>query len=102
MGPSSLDRLREFLAQLPPKSQALLMREFERAIENGGADAAIANIVLAELRKIVRASDDATPRTDDPARLMFEPVEPFLIEGSGAVRPGQVRRSSLMPVWMWL
>lgn len=103
MGPSSLERLREFLAQLPPKSQALLMREFERAIERGGEDATIANIVLAELRKIVRAPDDnVTPRTDDPARLLFTPVEPFLIEGTGAVRPGQIRRSSLMPVWMWL
>lgn len=79
------------------------MREFERAIERGGDDAVVANIVLAELRKIVRASDDNnTPRTDDPARLLFEPTEPFLIEGTSAVRPGQIRRSSLMPVWMWL
>ncbi|MBN9603544.1 MAG: hypothetical protein J0G33_11505 [Afipia felis] len=103
MGPSSLERLREFLAQLPPKSQALLMREFERAIERGGEDATIANIVLAELRKIVRAPDEnAAPRTDDPARLLFTPVESFLIEGTGAVRPGQIRRSSLVPVWLWL
>ncbi|WP_454002969.1 hypothetical protein [Afipia felis] len=103
MGPSSLERLREFLAQLPPQSQALLMREFERAIERGGDDAVVAHIVLAELRKIVRAPDeDITPRTDDPARLLFVPLEPFLIEGTDAVRPGQIRRSSLMPVWTWL
>ena len=103
MGPKSLERLKEFLAQLPPKSQALLMREFERAIERGGDDAIVANIVLAELRKIVRAPDEnTTPRTDDPARLLFTPVEPFLIEGTGAVSPGQIRRTSLAPVWMWL
>jgi len=103
MGPKSLDRLREFLAQLPPKSQALLMREFERAIERGGDDAVVGNIVLAELRKIVRAPDEnTTPRTDDPVRLLFMPVEPFLIEGTGAVRPGQIRRTSLVPTWMWL
>lgn len=103
MGPKSLERLKEFLAQLPPKSQALLMREFERAIERGGDDAVVGNIVLAELRKIVRAPDEnTTPRTDDPARLLFTPVESFLIEGTGAVRPGQIRRSSLTPVWMWL
>ena len=33
MSQSSIERLREYLGQLPPKAQALLMREFERAIE---------------------------------------------------------------------
>ena len=31
MGQTSIERLREYLGQLPPASQALLMREFERA-----------------------------------------------------------------------
>jgi hypothetical protein len=33
---------------------------------------------------------------------LFRPLEPFLVEGNAAVRPGQVRRSSLLPVWQWL
>ena len=53
MGQTSNERLREYLAQLPPQSQALLMREFERAIERG-EDAMVATFVLEELRKIVR------------------------------------------------
>ena len=102
MGQTSIERLREYLAQLPPQAQALLMREFERAIERG-EDAVVANFVLEELRKIVRGTDEeARPRTDDPARLLFRPLEPFLIEGNFPGRPGQIRRASLPPVWQWL
>lgn len=95
------ERLRDYLAQLPPRSQALLMREFERALERG-EDTVVAAFVLGELRKIVRESDDAQPRTDDPARLLFRSLEPFLTDGSTPVRPGQIRRTSLLPVWQWL
>ena len=45
MSQATIERLREFLAQLPPQSQALLMREFERAIERG-EDASVATFVL--------------------------------------------------------
>src|ERR1700761_7419244 len=102
MNQASNERLREYLAQLPPQSQALLMREFERAIERG-EDAVVATFVLEQLRQIVRGSDAPTrPRTDDPARLAFRPLEPFLIEGNFPRRPGQIRRASLLPLWQWL
>ena len=102
MSQTSTERLREYLAQLPPQSQALLMREFERAIERG-EDASVATFVLEQLRKIVRGTDEETrPRTDDPARLVFRPLEPFLVEGNFPRRPGQIRRASLLPVWQWL
>src|ERR1700704_87998 len=82
MSQTSNERLRDYLGQLPPQSQALLMREFERAIERG-EDAAVANFVLEQLRKIVRGTDEETgPRTNDPARLLFGPLEPFLVEGN--------------------
>jgi hypothetical protein len=102
MGQTSTERLRDYLAQLPPQSQALLMREFERAIERG-QDTTVATFVLEQLRKIVRGTDEqARPRTDNPARLLFSPLEPFLIEGNVPLRPGQIRRASLTPVWQWL
>ena len=104
MSQTSTERLRDYLAQLPPQSQALLMREFERAIERG-EDTAVATFVLEQLRKIVRGTeedDEARPRTDDPARLLFRPLEPFLVESNFPVRPGQIRRASLLPVWQWL
>jgi hypothetical protein len=102
MSQTSTERLKDYLAQLPPQAQALLMREFERAIERG-EDTAVATFVLEQLRKVVRGTDEETrPRTDDPARLVFRPLEPFLVEGNSPVRPGQVRRASLLPVWQWL
>lgn len=102
MGQTSIERLRDYLVQLPPQSQALLMREFERAIERG-EDTTVATFVLEQLRQIVRGSEDETrPRVDDPARLLFRPLEPFLIEANVPPRPGQIRRSSLLPVWQWL
>ncbi len=98
----SIERLREYLEALPPSAQALLMREFERSIERGD-DATVANFVLSELRKIVRApSEDLTARTDDPMRLVFRPLERFLVDNVPSIRPGQIRRTSLGPVWVWL
>src|SRR6266849_4161734 len=102
MSQTSTERLRDYLVQLPPQSQALLIREFERAIERG-EDTTVASFVLEQLRKVVRGADDeAQPRTNDPARLLFRPLEPFLVEANFPVRPGQVRRASLLPVWQWL
>ncbi|NOJ45686.1 hypothetical protein [Bradyrhizobium archetypum] len=104
MSQTSTERLREYLAQLPPQSQALLMREFERAIERG-EDVAVANFVLEQLRQVVRGTeedDETRPRTDDPARLLFRPLEPFLVESNFPIRAGQIRRTSLLPVWQWL
>src|SRR6202034_1374458 len=97
MSQTSTERLRDYLAQLPPQSQALLMREFEGAIDRG-EETTIATFVLEQLRKIVRgadADDEARARTDSPARLLFRPLEPFLAESSVSVREGQLRRASL-------
>ena len=104
MNQTSIDRLRDYLAQLPPQAQALLMREFERAIERG-EDTAVATFVLEQLRKVVRGTEEdeeARPRTDDPARLLFRPIEMFLVESNFPIRLGQIRRGSLLPVWQWL
>jgi hypothetical protein len=104
MSQTSIERLREYLAQLPPQSQALLMREFERALERG-QDTAVATLVLEQLRKIVRkteADEDAPPRTEDLSRLLYQSLEPFLVEAGIPMRIGQIRRSSLHPIWQWL
>jgi hypothetical protein len=63
MGQTSNERLRDYLAQLPPQSQALLMREFERAIERG-EDTSVANFVLEQLRKVARRVEE-----DDPLQI---------------------------------
>jgi hypothetical protein len=102
MSQTSIERLKAYLAQLPPQSQALLMREYERAIERG-EDVTVANFVLEELRKIVRPpGEEHRPRVEDPTRQLFLALEPFLIENNVAARPGQIRRVSLIPIWQWL
>ena len=79
------------------------MREFERAIERG-EDVASANLVLEQLRKIVRGRGRrrgaAAERRSGAA--VVSSLEPFLVEGNFPVRPGQIRRASLLPVWQWL
>ena len=78
------------------------MREYEGAIARG-EDVKVANFVLDQLRGVVRGSPDAVrPRVEDPTRLIFKSIEPFLIEGTAAGRPGQIRRASLLPIWQWL
>ncbi|TAK49758.1 MAG: hypothetical protein EPO23_00555 [Xanthobacteraceae bacterium] len=99
----SLQRLREYLRQLPPRVQAMLLREFEQAIARGD-DIAVATFVLGELRKLLRETGDADlSRTENAARLLFRAIEPFLVDrDGGASCPGQIRRSSLLPIWTWL
>ena len=102
MSQKSIERLRDYLGQLPPQALALLMREFERAMERGD-DTGVASVVLEQLRGLTRgAGDNAPRRREDAARLVFRALEPFLVDGSLPVRPGQIRRASLLPVWQWL
>ncbi|XUM21896.1 hypothetical protein ACRAVF_32635 [Bradyrhizobium oligotrophicum S58] len=126
MGQTAHERLREYLGQLPPNAQSLLMREFERAIERG-QDVAVATLVLEQLRKVVRpvappapapSADPVRPQpaievarppareerrqSGDGPRRLFRPLDPFLTDSTGPLRPGQIRRASLLPVWQWL
>jgi hypothetical protein len=99
--PLPVERLRDYLHQLAPAAQALLMREFERALARG-EDVAVANLVLTELRKVVRTVDgNDRPRVEDLSRRVFACLEPLLTDDAGP-RLGQIRRSSLEPVWLWL
>ncbi len=101
MSQTPIERLKDYLGQLPPQAQALLMREFERAIERG-EDTTVANVVLQQLRSIARKPEPgSTPRNRDAARMFFRALEPFLVEGNMG-RPGQIRRTSLPPVFQWL
>lgn len=99
----SLERLREYLGQLPPQAHALLMREFERAIE-AGRDVAVATFVLNELRKLVRPPEqDAEARAEHAVRAFFRALDPFLVDNEGRrANPGHIRRSSLLPAWTWI
>jgi hypothetical protein len=98
---SRAERLQDLFRQLPPKTLALLTSEFEKVLARGEDDA-VAELVLGELRKVVRKSNtNDRVRLDDLQRTVFGVLEPFLLDGD-AVRPGQIKRSSLGPIWTWL
>jgi hypothetical protein len=62
-----------------------------------------ANLVLQELRRIVREQRERVPRIEDSARLLFNPLEPFLVDDRGDHKhPGRVARSSLDALWNWI
>ena len=98
MTQKSIERLRDYLAQLPPQALALLMQEFERAIDRG-EDTNVAGVVLEQLRQLARGVDyNAMPRKEDAARLVFRALEPFLVDVGLPTRPGQIHRASLLPI----
>lgn len=96
----SHERLKHYLARLAPGTQALLMRECERALSRG--EDAVAALVLDELRRSVRHDDNERSRGVEARRQVFRPLEPFLVDGGAAVCPGRIRRPALEAVWQWL
>jgi hypothetical protein len=93
--------LQDFFRQLPPQTLALLTSEFEKVLASG-QDATVAELVLGELRKVTRKADtNDRPRLDELQRTFFGVLEPFLLDGD-RIRPGQIKRSSLGPIWTWL
>jgi hypothetical protein len=68
-----------------------------------GEDVVGADLVLQELRRIVREQRDVAPRVEDSARLLFKPLEPFIVDDRGDHKhPGRIARSSLDALWNWI
>jgi hypothetical protein len=94
--------LREYLRNLKPEARAMLIVELERA-QLRGDDMAGSDLVLAELRRSIRAEAQEVPRIGDAARLFFMPFEPFLIDApADHKRVGRIARVSLEPIWNWI
>jgi len=98
----SVERLREYLRALKPEARAMLIAELERA-QLRGDDMTGSELVLAELRRTIRAEAQQVPRIGDAARLFFRPFEPFLIDAPADHRRiGRIARVSLEPIWAWI
>ncbi len=99
---TTVERLRQFLRELSPGARSLLIGELERSVLRG-EDVSGADLVLQELRRIVREQRDGSLRIEDSAQLLFKPLEPFLVHDRGDHHhPGRVARSSLEPLWNWI
>jgi hypothetical protein len=101
-GAETIDRLRQYLSELSPQARTLLIGEFERSLI-GGEDAAGTDLVLSQLRDIVREQREGGPRIGHCARLFFKPLEPFLVDDrADHTHPGRISRGSLETLWTWI
>ena len=61
------------------------------------------DLVLQELRRIMREQRDGTALLDESAQLLFKSLEPFLVDYRGDHKhPGRVARTSLEALWSWV
>jgi hypothetical protein len=99
---TTIERLRQFLRELSPEACSLLTSELERSVLRG-EEVTGADLVLQELRRILREQRDGALRIEDSAQLLFKPLEPFLVDDRGDHKhPGRVARSSLEALWNWI
>jgi hypothetical protein len=99
---TTVERLRQFLRELSPGARELLVGELERSVLRG-EEVAGADLVLQELRRLLREERGATHNIEDSAQLLFRPLEPFIVEDRGDHKhPGRVARSSLDALWNWV
>ncbi len=101
-GADTIERLRQFLRELPTSARLLLICELERCVLRGD-DIAGADLVLQELRRVLREQRDGASLIGNSARLFFKPFEPFLVDDRSDHRhPGRIARSSLETLWTWI
>lgn len=97
-----VERLREYLRELTPEAQALLVGELERGLLRA-AEVPGSDLVLRELRRTIREHRKPPPRIGNPARLFFRPFEPFLVDdGADHRHRCRIARVSLEPIWSWI
>src|ERR1700678_1077416 len=101
-GGPAVERLRDYLRNLTPEAQGMLVAELERALLRG-EQAAGSELILEELRQAIRTAGHPVSRIGDAAGLFFSPLEPFLIDDAADhKRSGHIARVSVEPIWAWL
>jgi hypothetical protein len=114
----TVEKLRGFLRELPPRARAMLLAELER----GGAPVPGSDIIIQELRKAERPAEAPAARPTAPvptpepaaaptsadadgqaARMFFAFLEPFFVDdASDYVHHGRIARESAEPIWRWI
>jgi hypothetical protein len=99
---ATVDRLREFLRELPANSRSTLIAELERKMLAGETIAG-AELILTELRQMFRESRQTAPRHGNAARLFYKPLEPFMVDDAAERKhPGRISRAALDSIWSWI
>jgi hypothetical protein len=101
-GGATVDQLRQYLRELKPSARSLLIAKLERGLL-AGEDVVGADLILQELRHIVREQREGAPRIGNCARLFFAPLEPFLVDDAADHKhPGRIARCALEQLWTWV
>jgi hypothetical protein len=99
---STGERLQQFLRELTPPTRTLLVAELERGVLRGD-ETPTNDLVLDQLRRLLRDNDRAGARISNAARLFYKPLEPFLVDDVAEHQhPGRISRTALEPMWNWL
>src|SRR4026209_1150785 len=99
----TVERLRHFLRELSPGARSLSIGELESSVVRG-EDVVGASLVLQDIRRIFREQRDVAPRVEDSARLLFKPLEPFIVDDRRAHKhPGRIARLAVDGLcnWIW-
>jgi hypothetical protein len=97
-----VERLREYLRELTPEARALLVGELERGVLRTD-ELPSGDLILRELRRTMREHGGSSARIGNPARVFFEPFEPFLVDDSpDHTQRCRIARVSLEPIWNWI
>ena len=101
MGGLPVERLRDYLRQLPQEVRTQLIAELERAAARGDdipGDAAL----LEEVRSTMRESAPP-PRRGTPRELFLKTAEPFLVgDPVEQKQRGRIARSAIDRIWSWI
>jgi hypothetical protein len=101
-GGATVDRLRDFLRELPSNSRSTLIAELERKMLAGETIVG-GELILNELRRLFRESREVQPRYGNAARIFYKPLEPFMVDDAAARRhPGRISRAALDQLWSWI
>ena len=87
---------------LTPDAVAMLVGATEESRKNGENDPVSKIILQAALNLSLRHGQEV-PRKTDPSRILFQPIEPFLIDFAiGSKQQARIERGSLPYIWTWL
>ncbi len=97
-----VERLRQYLRELPQAARTLLITELERGLASGKQMPA-ADLILDELRSLETGQASSGARVGDPKRMFFEAFEPFFSDDApDRKHKGRIARASLDPLWDWI
>lgn len=90
------------MIKLSPDAVAMLVGATEKSRQDGEDDP-VSRIILQAALNLSLKHGKKIPRLIDPSRLLFGPLEPFLIDfAAGPKQPARIERASLPIIWTWL